>query len=119
MSYLQVIRNSLNGVAKLQHLPAINIRRKPDTETGETQFCWLGTDRFRSVEFQPGEVLQTIEYDTVQQIYGIPDWLCSMQALLLNEEATLFRRKYYRNGCHIGYILYTTDPNLDPKTEKF
>ena len=94
------------------------MRQKPDTETGETHFCWLGPDRLSPVDFQPGEVLQTIEYDTVQQIYGIPDWLCSMQALLLNEEATLFRRKYYRNGCHIGYILYTTDPNLDPKTEK-
>ncbi len=41
-----------------------------------------------------------------------------MQSLFLNEEATLFRRKYYRNGCHIGYILYTTDPNMDTKTEE-
>ncbi len=118
MGYFQVIRNSFNGVAKLQHLPALNMRRKADNDNGQTQYCWLGPDRLAPVYFEPGEVIQTIEYDTVQQIYGIPDWLCSMQALLLNEEATLFRRKYYRNGCHIGYILYTTDPNLDPKTEK-
>ena len=27
----------------------------------------------------------------------------------LNEAATLFRRKYYQNGAHAGYILYVTD----------
>ena len=118
MSYFQIIANSLGGLFQLKHLPALNMRRKPDTEEGISQYCWLGPDALMPVDFEPGEVVQTLEYDTVQQIYGIPDWLCSMQALLLNEDATLFRRKYYRNGCHIGYILYTSDPNLDPKTEK-
>ena len=117
-SYFQKVANSFGGVARLQHLPGLNMRRKPDTDSGETQFCWLAPDELSPLDFEPGEVLQTMEYDTIQQLYGIPDWLCSMQALLLNEDATLFRRKYYRNGCHIGYILYTTDPNLDPKTEK-
>lgn len=27
----------------------------------------------------------------------------------VNEAATLFRRKYYQNGAHAGYILYMTD----------
>jgi PBSX family phage portal protein len=27
----------------------------------------------------------------------------------LNEAATLFRRKYYQNGSHAGFILYMTD----------
>lgn len=27
----------------------------------------------------------------------------------MNEAATLFRRKYYQNGAHAGYILYMTD----------
>lgn len=118
MGYFQVMENSLGGVTALKHLPALNMRRKPDTDSGVSQFCWLNQGSFTPVDFQPGEVLQTLEYDTMQQIYGLPDWLCSMQSLLLNEEATLFRRRYYKNGCHIGYILYTTDPNLDPKTEK-
>ena len=33
-----------------------------------------------------------------------------MQSAWLNEEATLFRRKYYRNGNHAGFILYLSDP---------
>ncbi len=28
---------------------------------------------------------------------------------MLNESATLFRRKYYLNGSHAGYILYISD----------
>lgn len=32
-----------------------------------------------------------------------------MQSALLNESATLFRRKYYNNGSHAGFILYLTD----------
>ncbi len=31
------------------------------------------------------------------------------QSALLNESATLFRRKYYNNGSHAGFILYLTD----------
>ena len=117
MAYFQVFRNRLNGLQRLQHLPALNMRRKRDLENGQTQFCWLGPDRLAPIDFEPDEVVQALEYDPTQHIYGVPDWLCAMQALLLNEDATLFRRKYYHNGCHIGYILYTTDPNMDPKTE--
>ena len=28
---------------------------------------------------------------------------------MLNESATLFRRRYYNNGSHAGFILYVTD----------
>lgn len=36
-----------------------------------------------------------------------------MQSALLNESATLFRRKYYNNGSHAGFILYLTDPKVN------
>ncbi len=116
--YFQEIFNRFGGLQRLKHQPALNIRRKADTPEGISHYCWLPPERIGPIDFQPGEILHAFEYDTMQQIYGIPDWLCALQALLLNEDATLFRRKYYKNGCHIGYILYTADPNLDPKTEK-
>lgn len=118
MSYFKQYRNRLGKLTRLEHLPTLNMRRKPDSDSGQHCFCWLQDSLSRALDFNPGEVLQSREYDTIQQVYGVPDWLCSMQSLLLNEDATLFRRRYYHNGCHIGYILYTTDPNLDPKTEK-
>lgn len=34
---------------------------------------------------------------------------CALQSAWLNESATLFRRRYYKNGSHAGFILYMTD----------
>lgn len=39
----------------------------------------------------------------------VSNWLAALQSALLNESATLFRRKYYNNGSHAGFILYMTD----------
>lgn len=51
--------------------------------------------------------------DVNQEIYGVPEYLGALQATLLNEAATLFRRKYYLNGSHAGYILYVNDAAQD------
>src|SRR5690606_18564784 len=39
--------------------------------------------------------------------------LAALQSAWLNESATLFRRRYYNNGSHAGFILYLTDPAQD------
>jgi PBSX family phage portal protein len=65
--------------------------------------------------FAPGSVLQIQEPDISQEIYGLPGYLGAMQSALLNEAATLFRRKYYVNGSHAGFILYMTDPAQNPE----
>lgn len=59
--------------------------------------------------FDPGSVFQMVEPDISQELYGLPGYLGAMQSALLNEAATLFRRKYYINGSHAGFILYLTD----------
>ncbi|WP_423170989.1 phage portal protein [Stenotrophomonas maltophilia group sp. CASM26] len=63
--------------------------------------------------FTPGSVYQLREADTDQEIYGLPEWLATVQSALLNESATLFRRKYYCNGSHAGFILYLTDAQTE------
>lgn len=60
-------------------------------------------------EFKRGSIFHLIEPDLHQEIYGLPEYLSALQAALLNESATLFRRKYYINGSHAGYILYVND----------
>ncbi len=50
--------------------------------------------------------------DINQNIYGMPSYLGAIQSLLLNESATLFRRKYYVNGAHAGSILYMNDAQI-------
>jgi capsid portal protein len=39
----------------------------------------------------------------------MPEYLSALNSAWLNESATLFRRKYYQNGAHAGYIMYVTD----------
>lgn len=65
-------------------------------------------------EFRKGKVFHLIEPDVNQEIYGLPEYIPALHSAWLNESATLFRRKYYKNGSHAGFILYMTDPAQDP-----
>ena len=108
----------LNRPTRLQHIPAFYLRRLKhpgqfaQLKTYSTKDWFLtegeGVDRMH--EFPSGSVVQIREYDPVQDIYGIPYWLAIVNSILLKESAVLFRRKYYINNAHMGYILYTTLP---------
>ena len=111
-AYLKRIYNHPGLVIGIEHVPAINMRVKRDNK-----YTMLRPGIEDDIEFKPDEIIHVKEYDTTQQIYGIPDWLSGMQAVLLNEDATLFRRKYYANGAHLGYVFYTNDAGLDSKTQ--
>ncbi|MDR5801906.1 phage portal protein [Caballeronia sp. LZ001] len=65
--------------------------------------------------FERGSVFQLAEPDVNQEVYGMPEYIASLQAAWLNESATLFRRRYYANGSHAGFILYLNDPSVDPE----
>ena len=69
-------------------------------------------------EFPGGRVFQLREPDPMQEIYGMPEYLSALQSGLLNESATLFRRKYYINGSHAGYILYVGEEGFSEKDSK-
>ncbi|MBI9080284.1 MAG: phage portal protein [Pseudodesulfovibrio sp.] len=101
-AFFQKSFNSFGEVVGLHHLPAINMRRMREPDT----YCMLQVAG-EFVAFQPGEVLHVKNYDVNQAIYGLPSYLGAIQSMLLNEDATLFRRKYYRNGAHMGYIFYS------------
>ncbi|RSU98914.1 phage portal protein [Sphingomonas koreensis] len=57
-------------------------------------------------EFRPGTVFQLSEHHPSQEIYGVPYYMGGLQSTFLNESATIFRRRYYDNGSHAGFILY-------------
>ncbi|MDR3086733.1 MAG: phage portal protein [Azoarcus sp.] len=59
--------------------------------------------------FKKGAVFHLIEPDLHQEVYGLPQYLAALNSAFLNESATLFRRRYYNNGSHAGFILYMTD----------
>ncbi|VFR39571.1 Phage-related capsid packaging protein [plant metagenome] len=60
-------------------------------------------------EFEPDSVWHLREADINQEVYGLPEYLSTLQSAWLNESATLFRRRYYNNGSHAGFILYLSD----------
>jgi phage portal protein, PBSX family len=50
-----------------------------------------------------------MEPDLNQEVYGLPEYQSAISSALPNKFATLFRRKYYINGSHVGFIMYMND----------
>ena len=80
------------------------------------QYFYLNNDQkgYEEYEFPTDRICHIRETDIDQEIYGAPEYISALQSAWLNESATLFRRKYYNNGSHAGFILYVNDPASDP-----
>lgn len=109
--YFQTTRNRLGQIIKLSRVPAVIMRRRPRGEFGYLN------NYGELKEFQPGEIIHLKEPDPEQSIYGCPGWIGATNDILLNEAATLFRRKHYNNGAHMGFILVMTDPTMSSEDE--
>jgi len=91
-------------VLKLEASPAKYTRRGVEQDT-----YWYVPTFSNPHQFMPGSVFHLLEPDINQELYGMPEYLSALNSAWLNESATLFRRKYYQNGAHAGYIMYVTD----------
>jgi PBSX family phage portal protein len=109
-TFLERVTNAFGRAIEYRPAPAKYTRRKTDL----LNFVMVDGINER-YEFPPGSVFQLMEPDVNQEIYGMPEYLASLQSAWLNESATLFRRRYYANGSHAGFILYLNDPNIDPQ----
>ncbi len=108
--YFQCITNRMLQVIELRHLPAINMRVKPDG-----RYCML-QPRGKVQDFKEGEVIHLMDYDPMQQIYGIPYWFGAVTSILLGEDSRLFPRRFFKNGAHTGNLIATS--GLLPTEEK-
>jgi PBSX family phage portal protein len=106
-AYLEKRTNKMGGTLKLEPSLAKFTRRGTDLDT--YWFVQYGYKQ-QPYQFTPGSVFHLIEPDLNQEIYGLPEYLSAIPSTLLNESATLFRRKYYLNGSHAGFIMYMSDP---------
>ena len=107
-AYLEKRTNRLGGVLVLEPALAKFTRRGTDLDTYWFVQYGLSTQPY---QFTPGNMFHLMEPDLNQEVYGLPEYLSAIPSTLLNESATLFRRKYYLNGSHAGYIMYVTDPS--------
>lgn len=103
-AYLQASTNRLGGVMELKPALAKYVRCAKDL----AGFWWVPGGRDQE-QLLAGQVLHLMDADINQEVYGLPEYLAALQSAWLNESATLFRRKYYQNGSHAGFILYMTD----------
>ncbi len=112
-AFALAVKNYLGHIIRLKHIPALNIRRGKDNI-----YYQIKQGSYEPVPFKRGEVLHVMTYSTGQSLYGVPEWYSGLHSALLNSEATLFRRRYYKNGAHLGYILFTSSPDITPEIEK-
>ncbi|MBY4838536.1 phage portal protein [Pantoea sp. DY-5] len=105
-AYLEKRTNRLGGVLALE--PALAKFTRRGTELDTYWFVQYGMNT-QPYEFTKGSVFHLMEPDLNQEVYGLPEYLSAIPSTLLNESATLFRRKYYLNGSHAGFIMYMTD----------
>lgn len=112
MHYVERVDNRLGKPMALKRSLAKYTRR--GLKDGQFFFMrdhehhWHGQEH----EFAAGSVYQGMGPNLDQEIYGVPEYLCTLPSAFLNESATLFRAKYYRNGAHSGFILYLTDKGM-------
>lgn len=105
------IRNHFGQVVRLHPLPSMYLRKNK-----KGNFWLLERDDNKRF-YKKEDVIFIKQYDPVQQVYGGPDYLGCVQSALLSTDATSFRRRYYKNGLHMGFIFYATDPNLSKDDE--
>jgi len=112
-AFLERRRNLLGGLLRLDHALAkfTRVGVVPGT-------AWYVPGHVPEVEFAPGSIVRVMQPDVNQEIYGVPEYLSALQSALLNEAATLFRRRYYLNGSHAGFILYATGQFAEGDTDK-
>ena len=105
-AYLEKRTNRLGGILSLEPSLAKYTRRGVDLDTYWFVQYGMTTQPY---EFTRGSIFHLMEPDLNQEIYGLPEYLSAIPSALLNESTTLFRRKYYINGSHAGFIMYMTD----------
>ncbi|HHX2521203.1 TPA: phage portal protein [Neisseria subflava] len=108
--YLQVERNRLGQPLTLKNRLGLYMRRASKKDGYFYLRHHLATD----ADFIPAtDIVHLMQPDLSQEVYGIPDYLAGMSSAELNKSATTFRRRYYDNGSHAGFIVYATDNNLN------
>lgn len=109
--YLEPVYSRIGTLLALEVARAKYVRRGLDLVT----YYWVpqsGHDQ--EFTHQPYHLMQP---GIDQEVYGEPDYIGALDSIQLNNEATTFRLRYYRNGSHAGFILYTTGAKIDTRDQ--
>lgn len=115
--YAPVTYNSLGSPVDIGHMLSVYSAVRP-ANSSKPRYAYLQPGSATAVDYEADEVIHITQPDLLQGVYGLPAYFGALHSVLLNEAATLFRRKYYRNGAHIGSVFVTTAASLKPADEK-
>lgn len=107
-AYFQRIKALSGRLLQLKRSPAMYTRR------GKDGAFWFVPLTAPAWAFEIDSVVHLLDTDVTQEVYGVPEYLAALHAAMLNRSATMFRRRYYDNGSHAGFILYVSDPAQSP-----
>ena len=111
--FLRIARNRKGEVTRLYHLNARTMRRGKEPNS----YFQLRPDG-SALRFEPDEIIHGMHYAPETSIYGLPEYLGAVYSILLNRQGTLFRRKFYVNGAHMGFLLVTQGEDIGEETAK-
>lgn len=109
--YLEIQRNRLGEMLSMKSRLGLYMRRASNLK----DFVYLRSDLI-GVDHETlngVDVIHIMQPNLRQEVYGMPYYLAAMDSVELNAAATRFRVRYYQNGSHAGFILYSTDSTID------
>ena len=112
--FLELRRNRFGRPVSAENRLAMYMRRASNLR----DFIYLrgvgaGLGGMAYEELDGGDVIHVMQPNLRQEVYGIPYYLAALDSVELNAAATRFRVRYYKNGSHAGFILYSTDDKID------
>ncbi len=108
-AYIEKVRARSGMTMKLNAPLAKYMRVGTDGES----YYFVNNSYIEPHEYDARNICHLMSPDVNQEIYGSPEYLSALNSVWLDESATLFRRKYYINGSHAGYIMYINDPSAN------
>jgi PBSX family phage portal protein len=111
-AYFERRSNRLGGPLRLAHSLARYTRRGVEADRFFFVPGYISPGQTQEHEFELGSVFHLQQFHVSQEVYGVPEFLPAMQAGLLGEAATLFRRRYYVNGSHAGFVFYLSEETI-------
>ena len=115
-AYLEAQRNLHGKVLRFQNRLALYMRRASNL----TDYVYLRQPSHPLQNQNDAEetisgynIAHLMQPDLRQEVYGVPHYLAALNSIELNASATKFRRRYYDNGSHAGFIFYATDAQIN------
>lgn len=120
-AYLELPRNALGQVAEIYHVRAATVRRDKKTAGGYHQirsgqvrasFRGWGADADGKGQDR-NELIHLKEYDPQDDYYGMPSWLASLAAQLLDRTAVEYNTYLFKNGLLAHFAIIVEGGKLD------